>query len=303
MSTDGLRLALRLIASKVDEIEIGTSPLQLSSNLWKLIRHTYTAITETRQRMNGSPNIAEMYIRKIKEASAYIHKYWPERRHDGHKNIWMVKPTSSGQGEGIIATNDIKKMLRYIGQDNRDYIVQKYIERPMLIYGVKFDIRQYFVITMDETNFYAWSHPLCTIKLASEPFTLDKLTESVHITNTSVQKKYANMASNRLPDHHMYSLDDLNQYFKRLGHENLYSEKIYPCMKYTLKQICEVCSEDVEWKTGRFELFGCDWMITEDFDVQLLEINRNPSLEHYTNISTIVLGKIFEDLLKGKLVD
>lgn len=256
LTTDGLRMALRLVMSKVDEIELGTPAKQLSKHHWRLIRQTYHAIIDLRQRMLGSSNIAEHYLKKVHEASAYILKYWPERQHDGFKNIWLVKPTASGQGEGIIVTNDTKRMLRYVGQDNRSYVVQKYIERPLLIYGVKFDIRQYMLIEINENTFCGWAHPLCTFKLASENFTLHKLTESVHITNTTIQQKYTNKASAKLTDHHMWSLDDFNQYCAKIGQENLYSTQIFPSMKNTLKRICEACSEDIEWRTHRFELLG-----------------------------------------------
>lgn len=145
------------------------------------------------------------YILGIMGVAETISRYWPWRYHDGLRNIWLVKPTSSGEGQGIKLFNTPDKILDHINaRPVEKFIVQKYIERPLLIYNTKFDLRQYLLISIDTTHFYAWSHPVCSVKLASQEFNLDKYDESIHLTNASIQQKYFHQNSNEnLPNHHM----------------------------------------------------------------------------------------------------
>lgn len=71
-------------------------------------------------------------------------------------------------------------------------------------------------------------------------------------------------------------------------------------MKDFIVSIVKGSLDQIEMKSGRFELFGIDWLLTEDHTPVLLEINRPPSLEYYTPVSGVVCGMIMEDLIKCK---
>lgn len=144
----------------------------------------------------------------------------------------------------------------------------------MLVYNTKIDLRQYYLIAIDAHFIRFWSHPLCAVRIASTEFTLDNLAEQAHITNTSIQRKYRRESTENLPYHHMWSTHTLNDHFEKINKPRAWEKTIYPTIKRTLRAVSKISVDQIDLKPGRFELFGCDWLITEDLKTYLLEINR-----------------------------
>lgn len=86
---------------------------------------------------------------------------------------------------------------------------------------------------------------------------MKRFDESIHITNTSVQLKYKETTSFELPEHHMWSLQQLEGYLERLGHKNAYMDVIYPEMKRVLKAftMASYSKEFFNWKLLRLHCF------------------------------------------------
>ena len=68
------------------------------------------------------------------------------------QNLWIVKPSAKSRGRGIQTFGDVGKLLDYVEVgDGRGsgalWVVQKYIENPLLIANRKFDMRQWVLVT------------------------------------------------------------------------------------------------------------------------------------------------------------
>lgn len=131
---------------------------------------------------------------------------------------------------------------------------------------------------------------------------MKNLHESVHLTNNSIQKYYLNcLRDPGLPEHNMWLLRDFIMFLNsRADTPNMWQEKIYPAMKRNLLAIILASLEDTDLEFNTFEMNGCDFLIGEDFNPILLEINANPDLSFSTKTTRDICPRVMEDLVKGE---
>ena len=81
-----------------------------------------------------------------------------------------------------------KELPSFLNACNRVGVVQRYV-RPLLIGGLKFDLRVYVLVTtFGPTRAYVARDGLA--RFASRPFVLDDPDRLIHLTNVAVQKKH-----------------------------------------------------------------------------------------------------------------
>ena len=83
--------------------------------------------------------------------------------------LWICKPPRGSQGNGIILARDFKEIPERISNT----IVERYITNPLLVRGLKFDLRIYLLITsIDPIKLYLYEDGL--VRFATREFSLDK---------------------------------------------------------------------------------------------------------------------------------
>lgn len=92
------------------------------------------------------------------------------------------------RGRGIRCFNNLYDISDYcLGRDVQ-FVVQKYIEHPLVIEGKKFDIRQW-VLIQDFSPPKIWFYDECYVRFCADEFSLDNIyNRFIHLTNNSVQK-------------------------------------------------------------------------------------------------------------------
>ena len=102
------------------------------------------------------------------------------------KDMYIYKPTSSSCGRGIKIIGKKDNVNKRAG-----FLVSKYLEKPHLLRGYKYDLRIYIVVTCYEPlKAYIFKEGL--VRLATCPYTTNKNSlkkRFVHLTNYSVNKK------------------------------------------------------------------------------------------------------------------
>ena len=121
----------------------------------------------------------------------------PQEGHvDGTRNIWVLKPSYGSKGLGVRLLND--GLSTVLAEKDSQRVVQKYVERPLLVGGYKFDIRCWVLVT-EWQPLTCWMYEECLLRFCSEQFCLDDLQNRYcHITNRAVNQRPSAPAAHRL---------------------------------------------------------------------------------------------------------
>lgn len=79
---------------------------------------------------------------------------------------------------------------------------------------------------------------------------------------------------------------------------DIWKSKILPRMKEIVLYSLASAQESIISRKNSHELYGYDFMVDENLNSWLLEINCSPSLEHSTVITTNLVKKMVSDLMK-----
>lgn len=86
-----------------------------------------------------------------KHDEARLNEYM--KSHATEKPTYIAKPDVGAQGEGMCLFNEFKDIPYAL--DNKDVVIQRYLDRPLLLDGIKFDLRVY-VMVVGLTNMKAY---------------------------------------------------------------------------------------------------------------------------------------------------
>ncbi|KAJ8418032.1 hypothetical protein AAFF_G00137410 [Aldrovandia affinis] len=190
---------------------------------------------------------------KTDEREVFLASYH-QKRENGDGTVWIAKSSAGAKGAGILISSDANQLLEYIDNQGQVHVIQKYLEKPLLLEPGhrKFDIRSW-VLVDHQYNIYLYREGV--LRTASEPYnSSDFQDKTSHLTNHCIQKEHS-------------------QNYGR-----------YEEGKRDIKQIirsCLVCIEPAistkHLSYQSFQLFGFDFMVDETLKVWLIEINGAPA--------------------------
>ncbi|XP_029386382.1 tubulin monoglutamylase TTLL4 isoform X2 [Echeneis naucrates] len=228
-----------------------------------------------------------------------LRKAWKD---GGSKQKWIIKPPASARGIGIQVIHKWTQMPR-----KRPLLVQKYLHKPYLISGNKFDLRIYvYVTSYDPLRVYMFTDGL--VRFASCKYSSSMKTLSnkfMHLTNYSVNKnnsEYQANSDDKACQGHKWALKALWQYLGSKGvNTTLIWEKIKDIVIKTIiasePYVNSLLKMHVQTPYSCHELFGFDIMLDETLKPWILEVNISPSLHSNTALDLSIKGKMIRDLL------
>ncbi|EDV19282.1 uncharacterized protein TRIADDRAFT_33802, partial [Trichoplax adhaerens] len=269
---------------------------KLDDNKWNLLLSSYYQIIHQDIDFSNRDAFAE----EAKNMLQSIKLLLPQFDIDGVRNVWIMKPAAKSRGRGIVCMDRLSNIIEYYQQCRESkWVIQKYIERPLLIYNTKFDIRQWFLVT-DWNPLTVWIYKDSYLRFCTQQYTLNNLEEKIHLSNNAIQKKYSNgERSKYLPAENMWSSNKFKQYLRQHSHCNTWEEIIYPGMKEIISLVLQANQETIsDYRKNSFELFGADFMLGEDFKPWLIEINSCPDLSASTSVTAELCASVINDTIK-----
>ncbi|RNF11440.1 putative tubulin tyrosine ligase [Trypanosoma rangeli] len=227
--------------------------------------------------------------------------------------ILIVKPSASSCGRGIRLYHGMPPMPTGSSQ----MVCQRYLGNPMLIYGRKFDLRLYCVVTsFDPLRIFLFDEGL--VRFAAQKYPgMDKDLDNIHVhlTNYSVNKMAELNRASRGKEYQTddpvdikWCLSDLRQYLMEnqkdgklawelimRGCEDAVIKAFLSIENDVVERIRKECSD----KAGRgcFEMYGLDLMADKQYNVRLIEVNIMPSLATGTPLDKAVKSRMLAHLL------
>ena len=167
--------------------------------------------------------------------------------------------------------------------EKRTWIVQKYIEKPLLFEGRKFDIRVFALITSINGQYMVYLYKDCYFRTSAKEFTLEDLkTVGVHLTNDAIQKNQEDYGQHE--NENKLSIAEFQLYL-----DNTFSDRDVDFRRDLWPEIQRLVTESVQATSSKidpnrlqncFEILGYDFMVDENLRVYLIEVNTNPSLTY-----------------------
>jgi len=133
------------------------------------------------------------------------------------KDTFIAKPTGGSQGKGIVLARKWKDLVDIVNKTKvslsgtnatsevRQYVVQRYLAQPLLVDGLKFDLRLYVVVTsVVPLKAYLFKEGLarfCTVPY--QPPKEGNLQDAcMHLTNFAVNKRSKDFQTSESISHH-----------------------------------------------------------------------------------------------------
>ena len=238
---------------------------------------------------------------------------------DGGKDrCVIIKPSGGAQGKGIYLTMTSKGI-----KPDEDAVAQVYISRPLLIDGLKFDLRIYVLVTsVDPLRILIYREGLvrlCTTPYQS-PDPSNVACTYMHLTNYSVNKhnpifQQPTNSSEHGPGHttteEQSSKRSLGWLWNWLSSKGMDSEGVWRdisdiivktliSIQATLAQSYRSCKVDSSAHSPFtcFEVLGFDIMITDNLKPCLVEVNHMPSFRTDSALDSRVKVGLIENTLR-----
>uniref|UniRef100_A0A0K2T5Y2 ATP-grasp domain-containing protein n=1 Tax=Lepeophtheirus salmonis TaxID=72036 RepID=A0A0K2T5Y2_LEPSM len=222
-------------------------------------------------------------------------KYLKDELINNPNQFWIYKPAKRNNGSGVTLIDDFSFLELGMKKRNRneDFVIQKYIHKPLLIDGYKFDIRIYVVLTsLDPLCIYIYNDGL--VRIATELYSENPelISETrMHVTNYAINKTSSNYVHENdglsckgnkwrlialwgyLSNVYGLTKDDFDEIWNKI--HDIVIKTVLLGYKNFLKEFKDNTKSSAY---NSYKILGLDILIDGDMNIHLIEVNSRPAL-------------------------
>ncbi|QIT56082.1 tubulin--tyrosine ligase family protein [Aquisalimonas sp. 2447] len=251
----------------------GNNGLTIKSNLYRTLAEMHERIAA----QEGHDSEAARRLRFFPKVYSMPTEYHAlqEAARDNPAAHWILKPKNAARGKGISVLEDVA----LAPLDNAS-MVQAYVGNPHTMWGHKYVLRLYAVIT-SVVPLRVYLYEEGSAKLASAPYDPEHFDNVyAHLTNPDVNATNTESESPVV----FRSLASYRQWLRDDGHDD---EKLFARLRDMValtaigvrermrNRLAEIDADT----SGCYELLGFDCLVDADLNPWILECNLSPSLE------------------------
>ena len=214
---------------------------------------------------------------------------------------WIMKPANAAQGRGIFLVTKLAQLRKWSAgrwaatKASESYVISRYVDRPHLVGGRKYDLRLYVLVT-SYRPLRVYKHRegfarFCTSKYDPSPANLGN--PFVHLTNVAVQKRGA--------DYNQHHGGKWNLRHCRLHVEatrgRAAAARLFADMDRLIVDSLRAVQAQIINDRHCFECYGYDVLVDDDLKPWLVEVNASPSLSATTRADRVMKLALIRDVL------
>ena len=193
------------------------------------------------------------------------------------------------------------------------WVVQRYIERPLVVKNRKFDLRQWVVVS-SWNPMKVWFYDKCYVRFAAEDYQESDISNVfAHLTNNCIARHSVDFATRDVTgEGNMWPCEKLAEWLDaspagraRIASDpervkSVWADVVKPAMQAAVTRTVQ-CGQEYMLSNARdnsHQLYGYDFMLDEDLGVWLIEVNTSPQLTHSTSVTERMVKALAADLVK-----
>ncbi|XP_022647604.1 tubulin polyglutamylase TTLL4-like isoform X2 [Varroa destructor] len=213
----------------------------------------------------------------LPQESKAFQKAWKKEGPQNHR--WIAKPPAASRGTGVFIVSRWSQISHKLQEA---LVVQRYIHRPLLIRGNKFDLRLYALVTCwDPLKIYVYKQGMLRFATMAYSESVDSLDNTfMHLTNYSLNKLSAQYS-----DEQKWTLDEFWGHLKLtkpdVDQGKVWNSLVNVIVKTLIAAEGPISRASMTHAPSRyscFELFGFDVLLDAELRPWLLEVNISPSM-------------------------
>lgn len=139
----------------------------------------------------------------------------------------------------------------------------------------------------------------CYLRFCAVDYSLDDLNDKfIHLANNSIAKNSDAFKTSQIKGNMWHSDDFIEHLKQETGTEDTWYKNIQPRMKKIVAWSLMCVQDMVQNRPRSCELYGYDFMIDDQYNPMLIEVNSSPAMDYSTKVTKSLVKHVLPDSIK-----